>query len=106
MKKISVITPVNLKVDCQNLFYALCACGNYRYVSFLDSSLVPDPYSKFSYIAWNPDFAAKSNGFKNEMINLQSGKSKTDELHPLVFLKRLFNSNINKDNEKLYDNGQ
>ena len=40
------------------------------YLSFLDSSLIPDKYSRFSYIGWEPSFVLKSSGLKNEFINI------------------------------------
>jgi len=106
MKKVSVIIPLDLKMSCQDLFYALSASGRYEYISFLDSSLVPNRYSNCSYIAWKPEFVVKCDSLKNEIIFPESGLVKAKRQHPLLFLKKLFNSNLNKNNEKYYRKGR
>ena len=65
---LSVIAPVDFDFECSELFYFLSSSGNYRYMSFLDSSLVPNKYSKYSYVLFEPDFAVKASKRCGEII--------------------------------------
>ena len=67
MRIISTITEVDLSLSPQDIAYQLSGSD---YLCFLDSSLSPDKYSRFSYIGWEPSFSIKSRGLKNEFINI------------------------------------
>ncbi|MCE5329674.1 chorismate-binding protein, partial [bacterium] len=106
---ISVIE-LNLAYKPVQLFYML---KDRDYFCFLDSSLGPGNYSKFSYIAVDPEFILKSYGFKNYFTDLKSKTNKISNLSPLQFLNKniseyiSFNSeNQNNNNEFLYLDGK
>ncbi len=91
MRIISTITEVDLDLTPQDIAYQLKESD---YLCFLDSSLVPDKYSKFSYIGWEPAFVIKSWGLKNEFINTAKKINNFSYYHPLKYFKENLNSFI------------
>ncbi len=91
MKILSTITDVNLEAEPQDIAYMLKDSG---YLSFLDSSLPGNKYSRFSYIAWKPSLIIKSDGYTNESINISAGICCRSYQHPLSFLKKNIRSLI------------
>jgi anthranilate/para-aminobenzoate synthase component I len=85
MKILSTISAINLKTLPQDAAYAL---KDSNYLCFLDSSLIPNKYSRFSYIAWDPKLVIKSYGYKNEFISTDRKISYYSYQHPLSFLKQ------------------
>ncbi len=85
MKILSTISALNLKIQPQDAAYVL---RNTDYLCFLDSSLSPNKYSRFSYLAWNPKLIIKSQGYKNKFISNCSGLNYYSYQHPLSFLKQ------------------
>ena len=85
MRILSTITTIDLKIEPQDVAYKL---KDSDYLCFLDSSLSESKYSKFSYIAWEPEFVIKSKGYKNEFIDIYSGIKCNTYQHPLFFLKQ------------------
>ncbi len=75
----------NLDILPQDAAYVLRGS---EYLCFLDSSLTPDKYSKFSYIAWDPKFTIKSFGYRNEFNVISKGIKYYSYQHPLFFLKQ------------------
>ena len=73
-----------------------------KYISFLDSSLIPNKFSKYSYLAWEPEFVLKSSGIKNEIMDLHTGAKKEVSGHPLKFLEQMLKKNISSDTENIY----
>ena len=101
MVPVIIINEINLNCSIQDLFYSLAASKEYEYICFLDSSLVPNKYSGFSYLAWEPDFAVFHQGSKNRLIKV-SGFKKIPYLMKKVtlsFLRKVFTENINVKNE-------
>ena len=84
MRIISTITEVDLDRSPQDIAYQLSGSG---YLCFLDSSLSSDKYSRFSYIGWEPSFAIKSSGLKNEFINISKKINNFSYHHPLKYFK-------------------
>lgn len=91
MRIISTITEVDLNLTPQDIAYQLKGSD---YLCFLDSSLLPDKYSKFSYIGWEPAFVIKSRGLKNEFINTAKKINNFSYYHPLKYFKENLNSFI------------
>ncbi len=91
MKIISTITEVDLSLTPQDIVYQLKESD---YLCFFDSSLVPDKYSKFSYIGWEPAFVIKSWGLKNEFINVAKKITSLSYQHPLKYFKENLNKNV------------
>jgi para-aminobenzoate synthetase component I len=91
MKILSTITDVNMEAEPQDIAYTL---KDYGYLSFLDSSLPGNKYSRFSYIAWKPSLIIKSTGYRNESINISAGICYYSYQHPLSFLKKHIRSHI------------
>ncbi len=85
MKILSTISAIGLKALPQAVAYAL---KDSNHLCFLDSSLVPNKYSRFSYIAWDPKLIIKSCGYKNESISVARGINYYSYQHPLSFLKQ------------------
>ncbi len=85
MKILSTISAIDLKILPQDAAYAL---KDKSHLCFLDSSLVPNKYSLFSYIAWNPKLIIKSYGHKNEFVSFAGRVSYYSYMHPLSFLKQ------------------
>lgn len=85
MKILSTISAIDLKILPQNAAYAL---KDKSHLCFLDSSLIPNKYSLFSYIAWNPKLILKSYGHKNEFISFAGRVGYYSFQHPLSFLKQ------------------
>ena len=100
MKIISVIAPIDINLSCQDLFYILNILKKPEYVSFLDSSLIPNKYSNFSYIAWEPDFVVKGFIGRNELLNINDSSVVISYENPLIFLKKVFSKNILMDNNE------
>ena len=84
MNILSTISVVNLQMMPQDAAYSL---KNKSRLCFLDSSLYPNKYSKFSYVAWDPKFTIKSYGYKNEFTADLTGMKYYSYQHPLSFLK-------------------
>lgn len=84
MNILSTISAIDLKILPQDAAYIL---KDKSHLCFLDSSLYPNKYSKFSYIAWDPKFVIKSWGYKNEFISVPQGIGYYSYQHPLSFLK-------------------
>jgi len=86
MKVLSATSVIsNLDIPPQDAAYVLRGS---EYLCFLDSSLTPDKYSKFSYIAWDPKFTIKSFGYRNEFNIISKGIKYYSYQHPLFFLKQ------------------
>jgi para-aminobenzoate synthetase component 1 len=84
MNILSTISAIDLKMLPQDAAYSL---KDKNHLCFLDSSLYPNKYSKFSYIAWDPKFVIKSMGYKNEFTAGPVGIRYYSYQHPLSFLK-------------------
>ena len=93
-RMITAITPVETGFAFEDIFYALCKAGKHKYISFLDSSLVPNMFSTYSYLAWEPEFVLKSSGIKNEILDLRTGLREEVYCHPLKFLEQTLKKNI------------
>jgi anthranilate/para-aminobenzoate synthase component I len=91
MRIIATITEVDLNLSPQDIAYQLSGSD---YLCFLDSSLLPDKYSRFSYIGWEPSFTIKSCGLKNEFINISKKIKNFSYCHPLEYFKENLNSFI------------
>jgi len=85
MKILSTISAVSLKTPPQDAAYIL---KDSNYLCFLDSSLSPNKYSRFSYIGWDPKFVVKSSGYKNEFTGNAGDIRYCSYQHPLSFLKQ------------------
>ncbi|HEY4695761.1 MAG TPA: anthranilate synthase component I family protein [Candidatus Hydromicrobium sp.] len=85
MRILSTISAIDLETSPQDAAYAL---KDKSHLCFLDSSLIPNKYSRFSYIAWDPKLVIKSYGYKNEFISSAGGVSYYSYQHPLSFLKQ------------------
>ena len=94
MKIISTITEVGFDLIPADIAYRLKGSGH---ICFLDSSLFPDKYSRFSYIGWEPSFVIKSLGLKNEFINISKKIKNYSYQHPLKFFKENVNDFIFHD---------
>jgi len=101
MKIISTITEIEFGPDPADIVYQL---KESEYICFLDSSLVPDKYSRFSYIGWQPSFIIKSHGLKNEFINISKKIKNYSYQHPLKFFKENVNDFIFHDEKDKKDN--
>jgi para-aminobenzoate synthetase component 1 len=84
MNILSTISAIDLKIPPQDAAYSL---KDKSHLCFLDSSLYPNKYSRFSYIAWDPKFIIKSFGYKNEFVAKHRGIRYYSYQHPLSFLK-------------------
>ena len=91
MRIISTITEIDLDLTPQDTAYQLKRSD---YLCFLDSSLIPNKYSRFSYIGWEPSFVIKSWGLKNEFINLAKKITNFSYQHPLKYFKENLSSSI------------
>ncbi|MBM3713220.1 MAG: hypothetical protein FJW56_07280, partial [Actinobacteria bacterium] len=107
MKIISIIAPLDIKLSCQDVFYRLNIAAKPDYISFLDSSLLPNKYSRFSYIAWEADFAIRGFIGRNEVLNISDNSTVSTIIsgeNPLIFLKKIFKKYVFWDNmEKKID---
>ena len=100
---ITAITPFDTGYVFEDIFYALAAkAKTNKYISFLDSSLVPNRFSKYSYLAWEPEFVLKSSGIKNEIMDLRTGAKEEVCCHPLKFLEQVLENNIFSDTGNIY----
>ncbi len=97
MRILSTIMEVDLDASPQDLAYTL---KDNKYLCFLDSSLVPNKYSRFSYIAWEPKFVLKSSGYRNEYINIGKNIRSFSYQHPLGFLKQYISDFIYSSGDK------
>jgi para-aminobenzoate synthetase component 1 len=88
MHTVSAITKLELELPCEDIFYHIYTSLNPGYCSFLDSSLHPNKYSRFSYIAWEPDFALRGYGHVNELVNCKNGSVLKTVMHPMLFLRK------------------
>jgi len=84
MRITCIITESSIDLPPQNVAYRL---KDSPYLSFLDSSLVPDKYSKFSYIGWDPSLVIKSSGVKNEIHNILKKINTVSYRDPLGFFR-------------------
>jgi len=117
MAAVITITELSLKVPMQDLFYSLASSVKNEYLSFLDSSLVPDKYSRFSYLAWEPDFTIYGSNGSNIMSDFKSNKSEkaaeagkqhnalkkvilTEEGSPMAYLRKIFAERLENITEK------
>ncbi len=99
MTDITAIIELDLKVPCQDIFYFIYCSENPPFFSFLDSSLIPNKYSKYSYIAWEPDFSIKS--LKNELIFIYpEGREEKKIGTPMILLKDILKKYISGSNKK------
>ncbi|MCL5069500.1 MAG: aminodeoxychorismate synthase component I [Actinobacteria bacterium] len=98
MNVISTIIPIKINILPENLVYLLNSTGKYGYICFFDSSLVPNKYSKFSYVCWKPRFIIKSDEKTSTFLNCLSGKHQTFNTNPLLFLKEISNAAIAQNN--------
>jgi para-aminobenzoate synthetase component 1 len=101
MRIISTITETDLNLTPQDIAYQLKGSD---YLCFLDSSLLPDKYSRFSYIGWKPAFIIKSRGLKNEFINISKKINNFSYQHPLKYFKENLNNFIFNLEEDKRDN--
>lgn len=100
MKLICAVLPLELKFYPQDIVYILNHMKKSNYLCFLDSSLYPNKYSKFSYIGWEPKFIIKSNGNVNEFFNISKNEAYYSKEHPLLFLKEYFRKYVKDLNYK------
>ncbi|MFC2145233.1 aminodeoxychorismate synthase component I [Actinomycetota bacterium] len=101
MRIISTITEIDLDLTPQDIAYQLRGSD---YLCFLDSSLLHDKYSRFSYIGFKPAFMIKSRGLKNEFINISKKINNFSYQHPLKYFKENLNSFIFNLEEDKRDN--
>jgi para-aminobenzoate synthetase component I len=98
MDVISTIVPIEINILPENLVYLLNSKGKYEHICFFDSSLIPNKYSKYSYVCWEPMFVIQSNGKESTFLNCISGEKQTFEINPLLFLKEISDASINRNN--------
>jgi para-aminobenzoate synthetase component 1 len=125
MAVIITLTELSSEVPIQDLSYHLAASINNEYISFLDSSLLPSKYSRFSYLAWEPDFAIYGNNSSNIMSDFKGSKSGgrlaaikqegilkngniVEEGNPIAYLRKIFSERFENKIEKylLVQNGR
>jgi para-aminobenzoate synthetase component I len=105
MKIICTLTNADIANQPEDIAYRF---KDSEYLCFLDSSLVPHKYSRFSYVGWEPSFVLKSYGLANEFINISKGIRYFSYQHPLEFLRSKVNSvifhieNNKKNNIRIY----
>jgi para-aminobenzoate synthetase component I len=104
IEKQMITAIVSLDTVCafEDIFYTLASMGKFKYISFLDSSLVPNRFSNYSYLAWEPEFVIKSSGVKNEIRNLQTGSKEVSTGHPLKFLEQLLKNKTFVSTENIF----
>ncbi|MCG2789216.1 MAG: aminodeoxychorismate synthase component I [Actinomycetia bacterium] len=98
MDVVSTVVPIEIDILPQNLVYLLSSVGRYAYICFFDSSLVPNKYSKFSYVCFKPRFVVKSNEKESTFLNCSSGEKQTFNINPLLFLKEISIAAITQNN--------
>src|SRR4030042_789359 len=98
MDVISTVVPIEIDILPQNLVYLLNSAGRYGHICFFDSSLVPNKYSKFSYVCFKPRFVVKSNGKESTFLNCLSGEKQILNINPLLFLKEISIAAITQNN--------
>lgn len=89
MNIISTIVPIEIDILPQDLVYVLNSTGRYDYICFFDSSLIPNKYSKFSYVCWAPRFVVKCNEKESTFLNCSSQEKQTFNIDPMLFLKEI-----------------
>ncbi len=99
---LTAITPLETGLNFEDIFYTLCITKKHKYISFLDSSLVPNRFSGYSYLAWEPEFVVKSSGIKNEAVDLRNGLRQEVNSHPLKFLEQVLKKNIFTNTKTIY----
>ncbi len=100
---ITAIVPLDKGYVFEDIFYTLATkAKTYKYISFLDSSLVPNRFSTYSYLAWEPEFVLKSSGIKNEIMDLHSGGKEKVCSNPLKFLEKILKKTIFSDTGNIY----
>jgi len=97
MRTICIITGAGIGIPPQDLAYYL---KDEPYLCFLDSSLDPDKYSRFSYIGWDPSFVIKSSGLKNEFINRAKNIKNLSYQDPLSFFREYTNDLVQYGTKK------
>jgi len=88
MRTTCIITEAGIGLSPQDMAYHL---KEKPYLCFLDSSLHPDKYSRFSYMGWDPSLVLKSSGLENEFINLARDIRTISYRDPLGFFRRYVN---------------
>ena len=101
MRIISTITEIDLNLTPQDIAHQLKGSD---YLCFLDSSLLHDKHSRFSFIGWKPAFTIKSRGLKNEFINISKKINNFSYQHPLKYFKENLNNFIFNLEENKRDN--
>jgi para-aminobenzoate synthetase component I len=104
MNIISTIVPVKIDILPQDLVYVLNSTARYDYLCFFDSSLVPNKYSKFSYVCWEPRFVVKCNEKESTFLNCSSQETQTFNIDPMLFLKEISTESITQ-NKIIYGHG-
>ena len=84
MKITCTIMEAGISLAPEDITYQL---KDSEYLCFLDSSLIPDKYSRFSYVGWGPSFVLKSSGIKNEFINISRNIKNHSYRDPLGFYR-------------------
>jgi para-aminobenzoate synthetase component I len=106
MKTTCIITEAGIGLSPQDVAYHL---KERPYLCFLDSSLCPDKYSRFSYIGWDPSLVIKSSGLENEFINNARGIRNLSYRDSLGFFRQYVNDFVQygtKDIRILKDEGE
>lgn len=104
MRIICTIMEAGIGLTPEDVAYRL---KDSQYLCFLDSSLIPDKYSRFSYVGWEPLFILKSRGIKNEFINISRKINNYSYRDPLNFYREhlddfiFYNNKNGKDNIRI-----
>jgi len=96
MRIVCTITDASIGIAPEDIAYFL---KDSQYLCFIDNRLVPDKYSSFSYIAWEPSFVLKSSGIKNEFINIARKINNFSYRDPLGFFKEHVSDLVTYDKE-------
>jgi para-aminobenzoate synthetase component I len=100
---ITAITPLGVEYAFEDIFYTLATKTKInKYIAFLDSSLVPNRFSTYSYLAWEPEFVLKSSGVQNRIMDICTGTKEKVRGHPIKFLERILENNIFSSTENIY----
>ena len=124
MHGMTIIFPLKLNLFTRDMFYILNSSEKFTYTMFLDSSLLPNKYSLFSYLAFEPDFTVKGERGSNEFLVFNESKidfrqilketssretgsdSKTRKMtsssDPFVYLRKILNLFIDEKKNKIY----
>jgi para-aminobenzoate synthetase component I len=101
---LTVITNFKTRFRFEEIFYRLNVLKKNKFISFLDSSLIPDKYSRFSYLAWEPEYIFRSLRKRNEQIRISDGAVKVTSCHPLIFLRDILREGIREKIQKIFIN--